>query len=334
MRRAILIVLAAGALNAQAVVVHPGGASPSTGGGNSIPFASSFLSEIRYQLGIPAADLPAAPMVLSEIAFASSSSGTVSMPTLILSVGHRTSTPMACDMTTNSYDLTAQYQGPHTYTYTANTWSPFGAPVAFPYNGVDGLVVELRMLNIAGGSAFLTADAGSVQRVYNRLAGGFNATLCSHSVSTGIKLELTFLPGGAPQVLPYGTGCTGALGVPSLSSTELPFLGNANFNLELAQAAPNSMAYLFAALSSANPPTALGPCLVHLDMVSLNQLMQIGFSPFGPAPTGATGSVAFPLPVPPLPGLQGASLFFQAAITDASVPHGFSLSNGVETVIN
>jgi hypothetical protein len=307
--------------------------SAATGGGNAVPFSSSFTNDIRFQLSIPAADLPGIPLLLTNVAFAPTVTGSLTIPTMIVSVGHLAMLPPVCDLTVNSNDLAVQYQGSHTYSYVQDTWSSFGIPLAFPYNGSGGLLVELRMMGTSGGDPFRTADAGNVQRVYNRLAGGFNATMCSHTTSTGIKLELTFLPSGQPQVNSYGAGCMGAIGIPSLATIELPFLGNGNFNLEVAQGATNSFAYLFAALAPANPAVQVGPCSIHLDLVSMNQLITVGFSPFGPLPTGATGSATFPLPIPATPSLQGQHLFFQAAITDVAAPLGLSLTNAAEVII-
>jgi hypothetical protein len=192
-------------------VLTPGGATPNTGGGNSIPFATSFQSEIRYQLVIPAARLLPRPAMLTDIAFAPTATGSINMGELIFSIGHAAPGAPTCNLTTNSNDLTIQHSGPHTYSFTADTWSPFGIPCAFPYDGVSGLLIELRWRNATGaGGVFRTADAGTVLRVYNRLAGGFNATQCSHVVSDGIKLQVTFAQpsvklGGNPvpgQLLP------------------------------------------------------------------------------------------------------------------------------------
>jgi hypothetical protein len=333
-RRFLLIVAALTAgLSAQPTVVYPGG-SATAGGGNAVPFASTFQTDIRYQLAVPASTLPTQPSLLTAVAFTSASTSTVTIPSLTLSVGHLAPIGFSCNLDANSNDFTVQYQGAHTYNYTASTWSPFGVPLSFPYNGVDGLVLELRMQGIMGGTSFSTADAGTVLRVYNRLAGGHNATTCSHAVSAGIRLELTFSSPNVPQVNPYGQGCAGSNGIPTLGSTQLPSLGNPNFTLDIAQGASSSSAFLFAALAPANPPVVVGGCSILLDVTSLTQLISIGFSPFGPVPTGAAGTAVFPLPVPPGVQYLGATLYFQGAVTDLTTTNGFTLTNAVEVVIN
>jgi len=192
-------------------VLTPGGAAPNTGGANSIPFSTSFQTEIRYQLVIPQPLLLSRPALLTDVAFAPNASGSITMGELIFSIGHATSAVPTCNLAANSNDLTIQHSGPHTYTFTGGTWSPFGIPCSFAYDGVSPLLIEIRWRNgSGGGAAFNTADSGTVQRVYNRLAGGFNATQCSHMASAGIKVQLTFTQptvklGGNPvpgQLLP------------------------------------------------------------------------------------------------------------------------------------
>jgi hypothetical protein len=193
------------------IVVFAGGNSAAAGGGNSIPFnPGSIYTEIRYQTYVPPALLPGVQGLLTEIAHAPSSSATLTLGTVVLSVGHAPVAP-TCNLAGNSPDLMVMFNGSVTWSYTADQWSPMPMPVAFSYNGVDGLLIEVRHINGSGGSAFRSADTGSgVQRVYNRYAGGFSATTCSHNPSIGLRTRLTFweptiTPGGTPtqgQVLP------------------------------------------------------------------------------------------------------------------------------------
>jgi len=191
-------------------VLTPGGAAPNTGIPSSIPFSTSFQSEIRYQLVIPAPLLLPRPALLTDIAFAPSVSGSINLGEVVYSIGHATGAP-TCNLEGNSNDLAIQHRGQYTYNFTADTWSPFGIPSAFAWDGVRALVIELRWRNATGaGGAFRTADPGTVQCFYNRLAGGYNATQCSHGPSDGIKVQLVFAQatvklGGNPtpgQLLP------------------------------------------------------------------------------------------------------------------------------------
>lgn len=141
---------------------------------------------------------------------------------------------------------------------------------------------------------------------------------------------------GSAAVIAYGAGCAGTGGlVPALGSTQLPTLGNLFFTLDVANARPGSNAFLFAALlpSVAGVPVG-GGCNVHLDLASLQFLLGIGFGPFGPVPTQPAGTASFPLPVPLLPNLAGASIYWQAAIVDPISTTGFTLSNGAQTLLN
>jgi len=202
-------------------VVYPGGSSASSGGGlNTIPFSSSILSEVRYQLHVPAAALPSSPSTLIDVAFAPGSTGTTTASTLVLSIGHGAPGAPTCNLAGNSNDLTVQHNGPFTYGFTANTWSSLGIPLAFSYNGTDDLLIELRMQGVGGGAAFQSRDSGTnVQRVYNRLAGGFNATMCSHGPSLGLKPCLTFVPQPCLLSITDGGGGGGTVTLQNVPST-------------------------------------------------------------------------------------------------------------------
>lgn len=192
MRHVLIVGLLAVCPLAGQTVVYPGGPNPTGPSANGIPFSSTFSTDIRYQLHVPAGTLPGTPMVLTGLAFAPTSNGTFNIPSLILSVGHDVG-GLSCNMDSNSPDLAVQYTGSHTYTYSGNTWSPLGIPLAFPYDGTRGLVIEFRMVGQSGGGGFWDRDSGTnVTRVYNRFAGGSMASTCSHPVSLGLKPRLTF----------------------------------------------------------------------------------------------------------------------------------------------
>lgn len=144
--------------------------------------------------------------------------------------------------------------------------------------------------------------------------------------------------GGSTQPLltTVGTGCAGTAGLaPTLSSTQLPSIGNGSFSVDVLQAAPNSQAFLYLSLGMAPSPLSVGGgCMVYLEPVSLFQLIGVGFSPLGPVPTSATGATSFLLPIPPDPGLAGSSVGLQVAIGDPASPTGFTVTNALEAVIN
>ena len=138
-----------------------------------------------------------------------------------------------------------------------------------------------------------------------------------------------------PHVNVIGMGCSGSNGITTLSSAQLPFLGNSAFSLDVSQGAVSSNAYLFWATSTAATPVAVGGgCFVHLDPQSLLYFVNLGQAPLGPMPTNAFGTTSFPLPVPANPSLAGFNVIFQAAVLDATVPLGLTLSNGVNCLLN
>jgi hypothetical protein len=151
----------------------------------------------------------------------------------------------------------------------------------------------------------------------------------------GSQAVAIFGPAPAAQLNVVGMGCSGSNGITTLSSAQLPFLGNSAFSLDVSQGAVSSNAYLFWATSTAATPVAVGGgCFVHLDPQSLLYFVNLGQAPLGPMPTNAFGTTSFPLPVPANPSLAGFNVIFQAAVLDATVPLGLTLSNGVRVLLN
>lgn len=221
------------AAQSSTTILYPGGPSATSGGGlNSVPFASTFQTEIHYQLHIPAADLPNRPAMLTDVAFVPGASGTFTSPNFILSVGHGVPGGLTCSLATNSPDLRLQYSGPFSWTYTGNAWNSLGLPTLFPYDGLSGMVVEIRYLGNTGGTSFQSRDTGTnVNRVYNRLAGGFNATQCSHSVSLGIKPRLTFVQAGVGLAAPPAAGTVLPLTFDAPTDPLFPYLGGLSLGI-------------------------------------------------------------------------------------------------------
>jgi hypothetical protein len=122
--------------------------------------------------------------------------------------------------------------------------------------------------------------------------------------------------------------------VTTLSSIQVPFLGNSQFALSVAQAATNSQAYLFLATTPAAAPIPLGAgCFLYLDAASLLASVNAGVSPTGPLQTGTSGAANFALPIPQDPLLSGTSITFQAAVMDPMALLGITVSNGVTCVL-
>ncbi len=165
------------------------------------------------------------------------------------------------------------------------------------------------------------------------------ATFTSTSNDQAIYHQRLSTAPTAPQsasVTPIGTGCAPGGGPqPQLGSTQLPYLGNATFAVDLSQAPPAAAAYLFLATAAAAPATPLGGgCSLYLDATSLMAFVQSGLFPLGPLATDATGGASWPLPVPALAPLAGAHVFLQAAIATPGSSPGFAVSNALDCLLN
>jgi hypothetical protein len=107
----------------------------------------------------------------------------------------------------------------------------------------------------------------------------------------------------------YGPSCLGANGLPHIGAVGIPQLGNTTWSLTCSQAQPASVAIeMFSAAPAAVP---VGGCLLLLALpVDFVQLV----------PTDAAGNAIVSHPIPNLPVLVGANLFFQWAIVDSAGP--------------
>ncbi|GJM20757.1 MAG: hypothetical protein DHS20C15_06720 [Planctomycetota bacterium] len=127
------------------------------------------------------------------------------------------------------------------------------------------------------------------------------------------------------EVVAFGDGLAGAGGVTPLITTRggLPFLGNADFAVALASAAPSSNAVLVASFADFELPFKGGTLYVN---------------PLPPGKmfssvTGLTGRALVNAPLPEDPALDGMSVFTQWAVFDQEAPAGFALSGALELIL-
>ena len=119
----------------------------------------------------------------------------------------------------------------------------------------------------------------------------------------------------------YGTGCGGANGIPELRGFGLPQLGNGSFAIDVLSARDNAaLVYLFSLGTGAFPlPSG---CQYLLDPITT--VLNL------PALASASGFASLPIPVPADVVFAGAGLTSQAAILDATLPFGLSMTNGLD----
>jgi hypothetical protein len=288
---------------------------------------------------------------LQDIAFAPCTSNTFMASALKMGMGHVPSAlPLPFTFPTiaggsvlslgSFIDLTVIHdsdtQGAFLWPYVQDVWSPLGyaslGGTNFIWNGVDDVAFFVTHQGATGTSGMHRSSTEPF-RVY---ASSYQSGPSSASGPAGLKMRFEM----APVVLPVptltvvGTGCIGSSGLPmTLGSLQLPFIGNPTFSLDVAQGPASSTAYLFASFGISSFPAPIGPgCSVYLDLTTLQLLINQGFSPIGPLPTGPTGATSFNLAVPPDPTIAGFSIAFQAAVTD-NTPVGVVLSNAVLAVI-
>lgn len=338
---ALVLLTGLGFAQSAPILVQIGGSNPTqcnsgTCRQNSIPFSPSFADEYCFQMAVPAAALPPASSVLTDIGFVLSTTGTLVYQECEVSIGHTSIPSISCNLAANSPDLTLQYAGPLNFVHTAGQWSSLGVPLAFSHDGVRDLLIEIRLrthVSGSGGAVAMTEPGDGAVRTYDRTPGSFTSNTCSHGVGTvAPKIQLVFRTVSA-SVRSIGVGCGSP--IPTLRPLGLPTIGNASFALEIAGGPAAQPSFLWLALDEANPPVTLGAgCATWLDLASLTLLLNLGVNPLGPVVTDAQGDATYPLPVPLDPGLAGQSLFLQGVVSAPGNPLGAALSNAVALEFN
>lgn len=325
---------------------------PAVGTCNIFPLGSATFT---YAARVPASYLTGSALRLLDVAFAPCASGTWACPTVQMGIGHVPNPlPVPFNFPTfdaagvptnlgNFLDYTPLWnsvtQGPLSWAYTANAWSPFGfqtgGGTSFVWNGVDDIGWFITLQNATGTTSCHRTNTEPF-RVY--ASGAYQAATSNGSGASGLKMELTmgsFSPNPA-TVTAVGTGCGGpAAPAPALSSNFLPSLGNPAFAVDVSQALPNSAAFLFASVGLAPAPIPIGGgCFLHLEPLTAQFLISAGLFPLGPVATDLLGIATFPLPVPGIPSWAGIHIGVQAAILDGAAPLGFGVTNALDLLLN
>jgi hypothetical protein len=115
---------------------------------------------------------------------------------------------------------------------------------------------------------------------------------------------------GTADVVPFGAGCAGSLGVPSLSTGSIPSIGNASFGLLLGNLPPSSFSLL--AIGFARERSELGSgCTLFLPAaLAVTAVVANG-----------SGSAAYAMPLPNATWLLGVRTFAQGAGIDPTGPY-------------
>lgn len=172
----VLVLLIGVTAGAQGYTYHPSN-TPTAGGSNGWPFTSS-KTEWRFSYILDASTLPNAPIKITEIAWAFSSTTTKVAKQLQIRMGHTTHKNYGTSGTTLFDDIlgpcaTIVYDGPYKLATTANVWTDLGLQRTFGYDGKSNLVIEVRYYQTSG-SASVRSDA-SLPRAYTHSGYSANA---------------------------------------------------------------------------------------------------------------------------------------------------------------
>ncbi len=341
--------LISAAVSAQGTIFVPDNAA-GVGTCNAFPFNNAAFT---YAARVPASFLDPLQTLIDDVAFAPCSTGFFQATALQMGIGH-VPTPLPVPFTFPTFDVAGNVtalgsfidfqpiwntvsQGPFTWNYTLNTWSPLGfaglGGTGFVWNGTSDIAF---FITFSGGSGGPTCHRTSTEpfRVYT--SGVFQAGASTGSGASGFKMELFTRPAIAATVTPVGTGCPGTGSIsPALSSSAFPVIGNLLFHVDVSQGPPGATALLYLSIGLAPAPLNVGfGCNAYLDLSTMLALVGAGLLPLGPVVLDTSGIGIFPVPVPPDPTLAGVHVGFQAVILDAGAPLTITLTNALDALLN
>ena len=184
----IVLLLVSGAPVAAGDVYHPD-SNAAAGSLSGLPWVQQ---EVRYQALVPAGAFGAKSILITDLAFATGAVGTFTATQCEVSLAHlpatsRFGTNFAANL---QKDGTVMFSGPITWPGALDQWSPLGLTGSFKYNGVDGVVVEVRFQNGQGG---VKCRSGQVAVVFASGAGSYS-TLQAGNIAPLLapKMRLTY----------------------------------------------------------------------------------------------------------------------------------------------
>ena len=169
-------------------VFHPD-SNAAAGSLNGLPWAQT---EIRYQALVPAKVFGGKTIRITDLAFATGAAGTFTATQCEITLAHLpTSSRFSTTFATNlQKDKTVMFSGPISWPCLLDQWCSLGLNGTFNYNGVDNVVVEVRLQGGAGG---VKCRSGSVGIVFINGAGSYNAPVAGNLAPLAApKMRLTF----------------------------------------------------------------------------------------------------------------------------------------------
>lgn len=192
--------------------------------------------------------------------------------------------------------------------------------------GDTGASPNNRLLMYADGNGNgVASDAGEASVVLSFSTSPFPGARPRHVLFLP-RLEIVFAPG-----CPATNGIIPVLGI-DLAGGGIPKAGNATFGFRITSAPPGVGVAVVAALAVAPldlnsllPGISPPGCTLFPDLLAPTTLV---FAP--PTVTDPSGTLVVPVPLPPLPGIQGATIFAQALTIDPLSTTPLITSTGIE----
>ncbi len=131
---------------------------------------------------------------------------------------------------------------------------------------------------------------------------------------------------------PFGAGCSGTMGPPTLQATSLPRVGQ-NFSLQVTNLAPVQLGFVFTGFSDQVWGQTNLQLPLSLSVIGMPACTMLTSPDIDGVTWSAGGTANWGFPIPASSTLYGFEFFNQALFFDSLGPGGFVLSNGGHAVI-